>query len=162
MEFQLECDDSDALVLIDPGYFSDLDDDLLYSMDILLDPLGRSELIFDYPGEDWKTVWERETKPVLELSGAGKLFIKQFSEQQEKMGFEFVHGEDEEELAGRLHIPTGKLVAVSASELIQCLAYPGLEMETIFEMELPAGWYAVAWQDPGKIIYREITAENGM
>ncbi len=68
MEFKLDCDDMDALLLIDPGYFSALDDDILYSMDILLDPLGRSELICDFPGEDWKTVWERETKPVLELS----------------------------------------------------------------------------------------------
>mgnify|MGYP007003835397 FL=1 len=52
MEFKLDCDDMDALVLIDPGYFSALDDDILYSMDILLDPLGRSELICDFPGED--------------------------------------------------------------------------------------------------------------
>lgn len=160
MEFKLDCDDMDALVLIDPGYFSALDDDILYSMDILLDPLGRSELICDFPGEDWKTVWERETKPVLELSRQGKLFIKQFSEHKVKMGCELVHAEDGEELTGKLHILTGKLVAVSASELIQCLAYPELEMEKIFEMDFKEGWYRVAWQEPGKFKYREMIAES--
>lgn len=42
-----------------------------------------------------------------------------------------------------LHIPTGKLLAVTASELIQCLSYPELEMEKIFELEVEDGWYAI-------------------
>ncbi len=76
------------------------------------------------------------------------------------MGCGLVHAEDGEELTGKLHIPTGKLVAVSASELIQCLAYPELEMEKIFEMDFKEGWYRVAWQEPGKFKYREMIAES--
>ena len=49
-------------------------------------------------------------------------------------------------------------MAVSASELIQCLAYPELEMEKIFEMDFKEGWYRVAWQEPGKFKYREMIA----
>ena len=39
------------------GYLIELNnDDLLYAMDILLDFSGTSELIFDFPDEDWNTV----------------------------------------------------------------------------------------------------------
>ena len=43
-----------------------------------------------------------------------------------------------------LYLPTGNLLAVSASELIQCLSYPELEMEITFTLTVAAGWYAVA------------------
>ena len=48
MEVTLECDKMDGgLVFIDEGYLTELNDDLLYEMDILLDPRGTSELIYD-------------------------------------------------------------------------------------------------------------------
>ena len=38
-----------------------------------------------------------------------------------------------------LHLPAGKLLAVTASELVQCLAYPELEMEKVFDRSLEPG-----------------------
>lgn len=46
----------DGFVLIDKYYLSELDDCMLYAMDILLDPLGKSELIFDFPNDSWNDV----------------------------------------------------------------------------------------------------------
>lgn len=62
MKFTLECDEMDGLVFIDKSHLAELNSDILYSMDILLDPFGETELTFDFPNEDWKTVWNRETK----------------------------------------------------------------------------------------------------
>lgn len=162
MKFQLQCDDMDALALIDRGYLKEFDDDLLYAMDIFLDPSGRSELIYDFPGEDWETVWERETEPVRKLCKGGKIFLKQIPEDRLGTECELVHTDHGEEGADSLHMPTGKLLVVSAGELIQCLAYPELEMEILFETELKPGWYALVWQNNGKIKYREMGEDKEM
>ena len=52
-----------------------------------------------------------------------------------------------------LHLPTGKLIAVTASELIQALSYPELEMEKAFELLVEAGWYAIQNEGSNKIMY---------
>lgn len=52
MKFQVDRESVDGLVLIDRGSMKELDDDLLYAFDILLDRNGLLELIFDFPRED--------------------------------------------------------------------------------------------------------------
>ena len=52
-----------------------------------------------------------------------------------------------------LHLPTGKIIAVTASELIQGLSYPELEMEKVFELSVEAGWYAIQNEGIDKIMY---------
>ena len=42
-----------------------------------------------------------------------------------------------------LSVPTGSLLAVTAGEFLQCLFYPELEMEELFTITIPAGWYAI-------------------
>ena len=43
----------------------------------------------------------------------------------------------------------------SASELVQCLAYPELEMEEekFFELSLESGWYAIQNEGIAKTMY---------
>ena len=67
MKFILECDRMDGLVFIDKSYLSELDPEILYAMDILLDIHGDSELICDFPNEAWEDVRLRETKVVREF-----------------------------------------------------------------------------------------------
>lgn len=50
-----------------------------------------------------------------------------------------------------LEIVSGKLVLVNAGELIQCLSYPDLEMETIIELDVGLGTYAIESKDIRKI-----------
>lgn len=122
MKFKLKCDDMDGLVFIDKSNLAELNNDMLYALDILLDPFGKTELVFDFPNETWEIVRPRETKR-----------IKEFCEH--------------------LHIPTGKLLAVTAGEMIQCLSYPELEMEKIFELEVEDGWYAIWDKGIDEIMY---------
>ena len=67
----------------------------------------------------------------------------------EKIEFETIDGvfQTDDALAASdkwLYAPTGDLLAVTASELIQCLSYPKLEMEEVFTVSVPKGWYAIS------------------
>lgn len=62
MKFQVDRERGNGLVLIDRGSMKELDDELLYAFDILLDRSGKTELIYDFPDEDWHTVWVRRQK----------------------------------------------------------------------------------------------------
>lgn len=151
MKFTLICEQMDGLVLIDKGFFSQIECELLYAMDILLDPHGKSELIFDFPDEEWDVVRAREIKPVTEFCNDGKMIIW-LSDSMERE-CEFVHGDVAADSCKWLYMPTGKLVAVTASELIQCLACPELEMEIFFELDLEEGWYAIWNEGMDRIMY---------
>ncbi len=151
MKFVLECSVMDGLVFIDESYLTELNDDMLYAMDILLDPSGSSELIYDFPNEAWDTVRQRETKLIREFCGQGKMIIWIMEGVVKEC--EFIESNEIADSLKWLHLPTGKLLAVSASELIQCLSYPELEMEKFFELSVEAGWYAIQNEGIDKIMY---------
>lgn len=145
MRFSYACDGMDGLILIDKKYMDELDDQLLGELDILLDRYGKSELVYDFPNEKWEDVWRRETKEIVEFCNSGKMVI-------------FLHYEDEEDCEINfsdlqngsktiIEIKSGKLIIVNASELIQCLAYPDLEMETLLEIDnLDVGTYSIDFE----------------
>ncbi len=62
MKFILECGEIDGLILIDKSYLTELNSDMLYAMEVLLDLYGRSELICDFPYEAWDMVRSREIR----------------------------------------------------------------------------------------------------
>ena len=73
MKYTLDCGMLDGLVFIDESYLAELNDaDLLYAMDILLDSSGTSELICDFPNEDWDIVRQRETERIREFADREK------------------------------------------------------------------------------------------
>ncbi len=142
MKFTLDCDMSDGLVFIDKGYLSELSDpDLLYAMDVLLDIPGTSELIYDFPDEDWNVVRQRETEQIREFCGQGKMIVWLLDCVEKDC--KLTKSAEITDPCKWLHLPTGKLLAITASELVQCLAYPELEMEKVFELSLKPGWYAI-------------------
>jgi hypothetical protein len=151
MKYTLNCDIMDGLVFIDESYLSELNDELLYAMDILLDSSGTSELIFDFPNENWDTVRQRETEQVREFCGQGKMIIWLLEDVVKEC--EISKSNEITDPCKWLHLPTGKLLAVTASELIQCVSYPELEMEKVFELSLEAGWYAIQNEGVDKIMY---------
>lgn len=38
----------------------EFDENILYAIEILLSWEGKTELVYDFPEEEWATVWERE------------------------------------------------------------------------------------------------------
>ena len=138
MKYTLDCGMLDGLVFIDESYLAELNDaDLLYAMDILLDSSGTSELICDFPNEDWDIVRQRETERIREFCGQGKMIVWLLDCVVKEC--ELTKSTKVTDPCKWLHLPAGKLLAVTASELIQCLAYPKLEMEKVFELSLEPG-----------------------
>lgn len=151
MKFIVECDGFDGLVLMDQSYLGELDSELLYSMDILLDREGESELIFDFPQENWENVRERESKAIKNFCNSGKMVVHLLSDGDYQCEFKV-----KDEVCGSLkwlNLPTGNLLAVTAGELIQCVAYPDLVMEKVFELQLEKGWYAVSISSEGEVFF---------
>lgn len=150
MEFIVECEECEGLVLMDKSYLDEMNSELLYAMDILLDFSGKSELAYDFPGEKWKVVRERETESIKNFCNSGKMAIWLLNDIEKRCEFQMV--DEVLETSKWLHIPTGKLLAVTAGEFIQCVSYPELEMEKIFELEVEKGWYAVSMGGVEKIM----------
>ena len=152
MKYTLDCEILDGLIFIDESYLSELKDaDLLYEMDILLDVSGSSELICDFPNEDWDTVRQRETGGIREFCGQGKMIV--WVVECVVKECELIKSAEITAPCKWLHLPTGKLLAVTASELIQGLAYSELEMEKVFELSLEPGWYAIQNEGVDNIMY---------
>ena len=161
MRFSYVCDDMDGLILIDKKYLDELDDVLLSELDILIDRYGKSELVYDFPDEKWEDVWRRETKEIIEFCNSGKMVI-------------FLHYEDEEDCEINfsdfqngsntlIDIKSGELILVNASELIQCLAYPNLEMETLVEIDnIEAGMYLIKYEGINSIKLKKKSFESEM
>lgn len=75
MKIEYEISFVDALVIIDPERFKEMDEEFLYAFDIFLDKEGESELVCDFPGEDWKEVWDRETAVVQDFIEKSKMIV---------------------------------------------------------------------------------------
>ena len=167
MKFDIDCGyNCGGMVLIDKSFLKELDDTLLYAMELLLDIKGRSELICDFAGEEWNMVRRRETEPVQEFCNSGKMIIYLLDNAKRrcdaKPACEIEPAAEIPELCGYLHLPTGGLLCADACELMQCLYYPELEMEkeTFFELELEKGWYAISNEYIDKIMYKKCSPQS--
>lgn len=154
MEYIFKCDDMDGLVLIDEYYLDKFNEEILYSFDIFLDPYGKSELVYDFPDEEWKNVYNRESKKFLEFCNSGKMIVFLVDKNEYNGDIQF----SSELFATNtfLDIKSGKLILVNAGELIQCVSYPDLEMEKVLEIDnVEVGTYAVTNNDICNIVCRK-------
>lgn len=139
MNIEYEISFIDALVIIDPERFQEIDEEFLYAFDIFLDIDGESELVYDFPGEDWNEVWNRETSCVRDFIANNKMIVWKiqkgdYTANLNKVNYHLVDG-------AKLEIINDNAIIVSASELIQGLLYPELNMEIIAEIPLEKGTY---------------------
>ena len=139
MKIEYEISFVDALVIIDPERFKEMDEEFLYAFDIFLDKEGESELVCDFPGEDWKEVWDRETAVVQDFIEKSKMIVWRTEEGDYSSNIDKVNGLLEG--GDILEIANNQVMFVSASELIQCLLYSDLDMEVIAEIALEKGTY---------------------
>ena len=153
MQINVQSEWPEGVVLIDPAFFEKMDENILRAMDIYIDKDGESELVYDFPGEDWKTVYERETKPFRSFAENGGLWINLLSEKEMVFSIEQSETITSDEY---INVISGKIIVVLARELLQCLFYPELEMEIFGSIELPNGKYSVGYSANGMIAYRKV------
>lgn len=138
----------DGLVIIDKQFFSEFNDDLLYSLEIYLDVNGDTELVCDFD-EEWSSVRERESALIRKYINSSKLIVILSNRNVENC--EILIEEKNVVSEKKLKVPSGNLILVKASELIQCLAYPELDMEEIIQFDVVNGLYSVEYNDMKKI-----------
>lgn len=161
MRFSYACDGMDGLVLIDEKYLDELDDALLSELDILLDRYGKSELVYDFPNEKWEDVWKRETKEIVEFCNLGKMII--FLHYNDEENCEINFSDLQSDSKTLINVKSGKLIIVNASELIQCLSYPDLDMETILEINnLDVGTYSIEFDGINSIELKKSSIKSEM
>ncbi|MBR4083564.1 MAG: hypothetical protein IKK33_04680 [Lachnospiraceae bacterium] len=154
MIFNFITNEPDGLVLIDKQFFPEFNDALLYSFDIYLDVNGETELIYDFD-EEWKIVRERESALIRDFINSGKLVVILSDKKAENC--EMLMEEKKVVSDKILKVPSGKLILINASELIQALLYPESEVDEIIEMneimdfEVKKGVYSVEYNDIEKI-----------
>lgn len=151
MKFDFECDVPDGLVLIDEYYFNDFNSDILYSFEVLLDSKGRTELVHDFPNEKWETVRERETVAIKEFCNLGKMIV--FLSDKDINDCEIKCTDSICDTNKYINIKSGNIIVINACELIQCLAYPDLEMDILGKIEVEKGWYAIDSEGGKNILY---------
>ncbi len=133
MKFKFECEEMDGMIIIDKNIIDEIKEELLYSLDICLDKQGKSELVFDFPDKNWKNVYTEALKFVHECADTGKFILILANEDTYEGDINFVNDNLESDLY--IEIISGDLIMVNASEFIQCVAYKGLEMETVLDIE---------------------------
>jgi hypothetical protein len=158
--FNLECDGSDGLLLIDKANLNLLSPQHLAAFDILLDRDGKTELRRDFPNEAWDDAWNRESELMFDFLNSGKGFLALVGGGNHKCS---VHLDDASVFDSTtcIHAPSGSLIAVSASEIIQCLAYPDLTMNIPYEKLIHSGWYAIQRQSGLTFRLAESAAPKG-
>ncbi len=156
MKFTYECDGMDGLILVDKKYLDEINETILYELDIFLDRYGKSELVYDFPDEKWEDVRKRETKDLIEFCNSGKMVIFLHYSDEENCEIKFSELKSNSRTA--IDLKSGKLLLVNASELIQCLTYPDLEMETILEIDnIDSGFYYLNFEGIKDIILQRKT-----
>lgn len=152
MKFDYESDitGADGLALIDKYYIKDFTDEVLYSFDILLDVKGNTELMYDFPDEEWEVVREREIALIKKFCNSGKMVVFLSIKDEENCEIEFV--DKEINTSNLLDVPSGKLVLVNAGELLQCAFEPELKMEAILEFDVEKGMYSIENEGIKKIV----------
>ena len=105
-------------------------------MEILIDIVGKTELIYDFPNEKWNIVRDRETNNIREFCNNREMIIWLLDSIDKECEVWFVN--EIQEPSKWLNICSGKLLAVTAS------SYPELEMEKVFEINLEKGWYSIS------------------
>ncbi len=153
MKVHVQSDLIDGIVLADPAVFEKMDENILRAMDIYLDKNGESELVYDFPGEDWETVYVRESRPFVSFVKSGGLWIKLLSDVEMDLAIEQAEKVDSKDY---ITVTSGRIIIVLAGELLQCLFYPDLEMEVLGSLELPNGEYRISYVEEEIINYTRL------
>ena len=69
--FSFDCDMGGGLIISSKQWFDDLSEQLAYSLMVVLDIDGNSELIYDFLGQSWNDVWLLEANKWLSLANSG-------------------------------------------------------------------------------------------
>lgn len=138
--FTFNCDFQDGLMLIDQKYLELLEFEHLDSLNITLDIEGKTSLIYDFPGETWSEVWNRESTFIRNFANEGKAILIFTKPDEHGVQLSILEAISDYNTNHLIEFPSGKLLLISMGEVVQCLLN-GIELEFLFETGISPGWY---------------------
>jgi hypothetical protein len=131
----LRCELGGGLLLVDRDYLAHLlRKDMLHRLRIVVDVNGVTQMRGRFPGEDWSTVWDRETRPVFELCKLGRIALCLLRDGSYNVDLHILQEETSREgnrtlFTGTISVNSGCLAAVELGHLIEA-AYSGEQPQT--------------------------------
>lgn len=142
-KFKFNCDFEDGLMLIDQEHLKLLEFEHLDSLNITLDIEGKTTLIYDFPGEKWSEVWNRESTSIRNFANEGKAILIFAEPDEYEVQVNILENSSDDKTGHFIEFPSGKLILVSLSEVVQCLLNK-MNLEFLFETYIVPGWYKLS------------------
>lgn len=142
-KFKFNCDFEDGLMLIDQEHLKLLEFEHLDSLNITLDIEGKTTLTFDFPEEEWSAVWERESTVIRNFANEGNAILIFAKPDEYEVQVSILETISDYNSSHLIEFPSGKLILVSMSEVVQCLLN-GMDLEFLFETNIAPGWYKLS------------------
>ena len=73
MEYLIETEDIGGFVIASSKWFNNFSEELSYSLDIVLDINGKTDLAADYLKQDWKKVWSHHANYFVTMCNCGEV-----------------------------------------------------------------------------------------
>src|SRR5262249_17764764 len=125
MIHEVQCELDGGLIVADRDKLHGGDWNLLEEFTVALDVQGKSDVVYDFPGEDWKTVWRRETAGRVERCNRGELATLILREGAFFVNVDVGGQEPVEDRAGGaefrcgISVPSGQLVIAEVGKLAE-------------------------------------------
>lgn len=135
--FSVTCSGPGGITLLDSSRMEQLAPAVGHSFNVALDPLGQTDVVADYPGRLWDSVWVEESAPVVQSMQQGQHVSAFLSSGKYTVSLgptEETAGNGGKVVSGVVHVPSGRLIAVETGELVQSLLYPELSLEVLNEV----------------------------
>lgn len=89
MEYIIETKYDTGIIIASSQWFSEISEELVYSLEIILDTNGRTEVATDYSGQNWKQIWLSHAHEFVDMCNSGIVAVlifqkKIFTGQKEK------------------------------------------------------------------------------
>jgi hypothetical protein len=160
--FDLECDGYGGIVLIEKDKVKSLSKEIGAVLNVVIDVEGRSDLVSDYPGENWQDVWAKELDNLRSICKDGLMFVGLLKDGEYCVDIDVgEEGISVDALVGSIKVFDSHLLVVEAGELIQSIICPQLPLDVASELSMGEGEYGIACNvvgDQVKIVMSKVSS----
>ena len=143
LSVDFECCGGGGIAFVERDKVAKISEELGNLLNVVVDVDGETALPYDYPGEEWQDVWERELGMANKLCENGLMFVGLLPEADYHLDLSLGKIEAEEMETGLIEVTGSPILIVEAGELIQKIGNPGIDMEIIGEIAVEPGIYSI-------------------
>jgi len=143
---QIECELGGGLMVADREWFSTVKEELGYKLSIALDIEGRTEIIKDFHGRNWREVWRKECKKVVDKCNAKEMALLILHEGAFFVNIESIpcaiQGRDAIQYSIKISVKSEQIAIVEAESFLLSM-FSGEEYKQYIDVAATKGDYIV-------------------